>query len=253
MGESYFETFFLKFRWNFRRGDRKKNSNNDQRRSEFNQQDSRNHRRDNSSPPAKRRLINFNSETKSVFSRLSGPPGRDDDVKPKINSRVIRELPTREEIVNAQGSDAASRARNRRMVRHKKFEKQFDGFDVILSKFSSVRCWARYRNSVRRNRDWSRRRRRRRRLKRNWRISSCASARIWRRSGKICFWIVSDSKWKSKCWKRKWCDWRSWLCGRSPGNRWPISSKRKQSRGSSICRKCWTRNRKRNWPTVDLA
>lgn len=36
-------------------------------------------------------------------------------MKPKINSRVIRELPTREEIVNAQGSDAASRARNRRM------------------------------------------------------------------------------------------------------------------------------------------
>lgn len=99
------------------RGDRKKNLNsNDQRRggdrADFNA-DSRN-RRDNS-PPAKRRLINFNSETKSVFSRLSGPPNRDDDVKPKINSRVIRELPTREEIVNAQGSDAASRARNRRM------------------------------------------------------------------------------------------------------------------------------------------
>ncbi|XP_037038258.1 pinin [Bradysia coprophila] len=99
------------------RGDRKKNPNsNDQRRGDrgdFNQ-DSRNRR--DSPPPAKRRLINFNSETKSVFSRLSGPPGRnDDDVKPKINSRVIRELPTREEIVNAQGSDAASRARNRRM------------------------------------------------------------------------------------------------------------------------------------------
>lgn len=106
------------------RGDRKKNTNNnDQRRNErgeFNQSDSRNRR--DSPPPAKRRLINFNSETKSVFSRLSGPPGRgggggggDDDIKPKINSRVIRELPTREEIVNAQCSDAASRARNRRM------------------------------------------------------------------------------------------------------------------------------------------
>lgn len=102
----------------FCRGDRKKNPNNEQRRNErgeFNQQDSRN-RRDNSPPPlSKRRLINFNSETKSVFSRLSGPPSRDEDIKPKLNSRVIRELPTREEIVNAQGSDAASRARNRRM------------------------------------------------------------------------------------------------------------------------------------------
>ncbi|KAJ6633209.1 Pinin [Pseudolycoriella hygida] len=99
------------------RGDRKKSSNNDLRRNErgeFNQQESRN-RRDSSPPPPKRRQINFNSETKSVFSRLSGPPNRDEEVKPKINSRVIRELPTREEIVNAQGSDAASRARNRRM------------------------------------------------------------------------------------------------------------------------------------------
>lgn len=99
------------------RGDRKKNLNNDQRRNdrgEFNQQESRNNRRD-SPPPSKRRLINFNPETKSVFSRLSGPPSRDEEMKPKINSRVIRELPTREEIVNAQGSDAASRARNRRM------------------------------------------------------------------------------------------------------------------------------------------
>lgn len=67
------------------------------------------------SPPAKRKL-----ETKSVFSRLSGhitgpPNNRDDDMKPKLNSRIIRELPTKEEIVEAQGSDPASRARNRRM------------------------------------------------------------------------------------------------------------------------------------------
>lgn len=108
--------FSIVFSLNFR-GDRKKNANHELRRSdrgEFNQPDIRIRTRD-SSPPPKRRLINFNSETKSVFSRLSGPPGRDEESKPKINSRVIRELPTREEIVNAQGSDAASRARNRRM------------------------------------------------------------------------------------------------------------------------------------------
>lgn len=64
-----------------------------------------------SSPPAKRK-----PETKSVFSRLSGIPSvREDDLKPKLNSRIIRELPTKEEIVEAQGSDPASRARNRRM------------------------------------------------------------------------------------------------------------------------------------------
>lgn len=63
------------------------------------------------SPPIIKRKI----ETKSVFSRLSGPPNRDDDLKPKLNSRIIRELPTKEEIVEAQGSDPASRARNRRM------------------------------------------------------------------------------------------------------------------------------------------
>lgn len=97
------------------RGDRKKNASNDQRRNDRSESDVRNRTRDRDSPPPKRRLISFNSETKSVFSRLSGPPGRDEEIKPKLNSRIIRELPTREEIVNAQGSDAASRARNRRM------------------------------------------------------------------------------------------------------------------------------------------
>ncbi|XP_059621385.1 pinin [Phlebotomus argentipes] len=59
----------------------------------------------------------FNNDTKSVFSRLSGPPHRDDDVetKPKVYSRVIKELPTREEIVAAQGLDEQSKARNRRI------------------------------------------------------------------------------------------------------------------------------------------
>lgn len=68
----------------------------------------------NNSPPVKRRF-----ETKSVFSRLSGLQAREEeikyDMKPKLNSRIIRELPTKEEIVEAQGSDPASRARHRRM------------------------------------------------------------------------------------------------------------------------------------------
>lgn len=36
-------------------------------------------------------------------------------VKPRMQSRVIRELPTRQEVVAAQGDDEQSRARNRRM------------------------------------------------------------------------------------------------------------------------------------------
>lgn len=61
----------------------------------------------------KRRAI---GETISVFSRLSGPPNRDADYeKPRIHSRVIKEQPTRQEIVAAQGSDEQSRARNRRI------------------------------------------------------------------------------------------------------------------------------------------
>lgn len=70
------------------------------------------HRDNNNSPPppSKRRQ----GETKSVFSRLSGPPHRDEN-KPKLSSRVIRELPTRQEIVDAQGNDAEARARNKRM------------------------------------------------------------------------------------------------------------------------------------------
>lgn len=81
--------------------------------------------------PSKRRIQNDGN--KSVFSRLSGPvrkKNKDDDreqqhhqqqqqhmsaVKPRIQSRVIRELPTRQEVVAAQGDDEQSRARNRRM------------------------------------------------------------------------------------------------------------------------------------------
>ncbi|XP_055853471.1 pinin [Episyrphus balteatus] len=98
------------------RGDRKRHLNDSRRSS-----NDRPKNRDiggGSPPPAKRRI----QDAKSVFSRLSGPPpispsSRDDDqpVKPRIFSRVIRELPSREEIVTAQGPDAESRARNRRM------------------------------------------------------------------------------------------------------------------------------------------
>ncbi|XP_034475565.1 pinin [Drosophila innubila] len=55
-------------------------------------------------------------ESKMVINRLS--KGEEDAIwlpTPKINSRVIRELPSREEIVEAQGMDSESRARNRRM------------------------------------------------------------------------------------------------------------------------------------------
>lgn len=62
---------------------------------------------------AKRRAV---GETISVFSRLSGPPNRDAEYeKPRIHSRVIKEQPTRQEIVAAQGGDEQSRARNRRI------------------------------------------------------------------------------------------------------------------------------------------
>lgn len=63
--------------------------------------------------PPKRRAI---GETKSVFSRLSGPPNRDLEFeKPRIYSRVIKEQPTKQEIVAAQTGDEKSRARNRRI------------------------------------------------------------------------------------------------------------------------------------------
>ncbi|XP_065093995.1 pinin [Ochlerotatus camptorhynchus] len=63
--------------------------------------------------PPKRRAV---GETKSVFSRLSGPPNRDLEYeKPRIHSRVIKEQPTRQEIVAAQAGDEQSRARNRRI------------------------------------------------------------------------------------------------------------------------------------------
>lgn len=89
---------------------RKRNSNG----FEPNRRNDQDRRFSDSGPnPPKRRLI---GETKSVFSRLSGPPNRDNDFeKPRIHSRVIKEQPTRQEIVAAQGSDEKSRARNRRI------------------------------------------------------------------------------------------------------------------------------------------
>lgn len=96
------------------RNDKKRPLDRRQDRERGNDRDYDNRNRRNgggdSSPPPKRKM-----ETKSVFSRLSGPPNHKDDEKPKLNSRIIRELPTKEEIVEAQGSDPASRARNRRM------------------------------------------------------------------------------------------------------------------------------------------
>ncbi|XP_064540734.1 pinin isoform X1 [Drosophila montana] len=53
-------------------------------------------------------------DDKIVFNRLSD----NDELwmpAPRLNSRVIRELPSREEVVEAQGIDSESRARNRRM------------------------------------------------------------------------------------------------------------------------------------------
>lgn len=55
-------------------------------------------------------------DSKIVLNRLSK---EEEDAlwlpTPRINSRVIREMPSREEIVEAQGMDSESRARNRRM------------------------------------------------------------------------------------------------------------------------------------------
>lgn len=55
-------------------------------------------------------------DSKIVLNRLSK---EEEDAlwmpTPRINSRVIREMPSREEIVEAQGVDSESKARNRRM------------------------------------------------------------------------------------------------------------------------------------------
>ncbi|XP_058980355.1 pinin-like [Musca domestica] len=56
------------------------------------------------------------NDSKSVFNRLSSPPlMQTRKIRPHLNSRVIRELPTRQEILKAQCSDSESIARNRRM------------------------------------------------------------------------------------------------------------------------------------------
>ncbi|XP_034111865.1 pinin [Drosophila nasuta] len=57
-------------------------------------------------------------DSKIVVNRPSKEEDEDASIwlpTPRINSRVIRELPSREEIVEAQGIDSESRARNRRM------------------------------------------------------------------------------------------------------------------------------------------
>uniref|UniRef100_A0A1B6IY81 Pinin n=1 Tax=Homalodisca liturata TaxID=320908 RepID=A0A1B6IY81_9HEMI len=76
-------------------------------------------------PSIKRRL----GDPKTVFSRLSGPPrprkeergGGDEDFgisKPAVPSQVTvtpREVPSRQQVLAAQGTDETSKARNRRM------------------------------------------------------------------------------------------------------------------------------------------
>ncbi|XP_032579223.1 pinin isoform X2 [Drosophila sechellia] len=52
-------------------------------------------------------------ESKNPNSRF--PIEENEGRPPRINSRVIREMPTKKEIVEAQGTDSESRARNRRM------------------------------------------------------------------------------------------------------------------------------------------
>ncbi|XP_030379930.1 pinin [Scaptodrosophila lebanonensis] len=58
----------------------------------------------------KRRMYD---DPKSLFNRLT--TGNNEECRPRINSRVIRELPSKKEVVEAQGTDSESRARNRRM------------------------------------------------------------------------------------------------------------------------------------------
>lgn len=72
------------------------------------------HRRlsDRSSPVNKRRSEVI--KTKSVFSRLSG--NKDVDFpKQKLQSRIVKEVPSREDVLLAQSADEESRARNKRM------------------------------------------------------------------------------------------------------------------------------------------
>ncbi|XP_063221927.1 pinin [Bacillus rossius redtenbacheri] len=80
---------------------------------------------EDAAPAAKRKP----GDPRTVFSRLSGPPKprKDGDSgdeeeelpnKPAISSRVIftpKELPSRQEVLAAQGTDEKSKARNRRM------------------------------------------------------------------------------------------------------------------------------------------
>lgn len=96
------------------------NFSNDRKRAfnQFNNEPSGNRRFNNAEgPPVKK----WNSDGKSVFSRLSDPPNRnrynndEDEVKPRVSSRVIKEQPTREDIVAAQGGDEQTKARHRRI------------------------------------------------------------------------------------------------------------------------------------------
>ncbi|KAH8264573.1 hypothetical protein KR038_010296 [Drosophila bunnanda] len=60
----------------------------------------------------------FNNKRRMYDSKSATPrfPIEENDGRPpRINSRVIRELPSKKEVVEAQGTDSESRARNRRM------------------------------------------------------------------------------------------------------------------------------------------
>ncbi|XP_037952299.1 pinin [Teleopsis dalmanni] len=65
------------------------------------------------SPTVKRQC----SDTRSVFNRLTVTNSNSvgEEHKQRLNSRIIRELPTRQQVVEAQGTDSETRARHRRM------------------------------------------------------------------------------------------------------------------------------------------
>ncbi|XP_002073021.2 pinin [Drosophila willistoni] len=85
----------------------------DNKRSEFNNERQTPSTRNEFSKNKQRRLkIN---DAKSPFARPANEEVQTRGPTPRLNSRVIRELPSRKEVVEAQGTDSESRARNRRM------------------------------------------------------------------------------------------------------------------------------------------
>jgi pinin len=92
--------------------DRKRNSNSFE---SYRRSDNKYH----DSPPVKQQRKG-EVKTKSVFSRLSSQSSNrgDEDYelpKQKLQSRIVKEMPSREDIVQMQSGDELSRARNKRM------------------------------------------------------------------------------------------------------------------------------------------